>query len=117
MMDVRDRIGNRQDTLAYESSSSYRVVQIRDALWALNAPDTASRRLALSYDANGLASVSDGFGRSTTMWVHATSRLLDSIADPGGSKTKYGYDSGTRLLTATDRGGDTTTIRNSGNAR
>lgn len=109
MMDVRDRLGIRVDTLAYESPSSYRLIEIRDALWAGLTSDT-TRRLALSYNANGLDSVRDGFGRTATMWVHATSHLLDSIADPGGGKTKFGYDGSTRLINTTDRGGNTTSL-------
>ncbi len=94
---ITDRWGSAT-AITYDGSN--RISQIKDPL--LNA-------ITLAYNANGLQSVTDPFGRVTNITVDA-SRLLTAFADPGGGKTQFGYDGSNRLQTITDRRGSATTF-------
>jgi RHS repeat-associated protein len=105
MTGIADRFGN---TTSFFYDGSGRLSQIRDPLTRsfvcgdLICTDSLHRRINLAYGTNGLSSIADWSGRTTTVTVNS-SKQLTSVADPGGGSTSYGYDDSLRLKSITDR--------------
>jgi len=97
MIEIHDRFNNIS-TINYDASN--RIWKIRDPL---------NRPIVLTYAANGLSTVQDSAGRTTTLTVDASMRLT-AIQDPDGVSTTFGYDSNYRLTSVTNRGGATTSF-------
>ncbi len=94
---VQDRFGN---TTGISYDASLRPSSVSDPL---------SRAITLGYGANGLSSVQDAAGRTTTVTVQAD-HSLTRITDPDNFWTGFGYDASARLSTITDRRGNTSTL-------
>lgn len=88
------------DTTTFFYDSLHRLTAIVDPTSTVSLP----RQITLTYDANGLSSIQDPFGRSTSISVGASQRLT-AITDPGGGSTTFTYDDSLRLWKVTNRVG------------
>jgi len=101
-----DRLG-RQTQFHYDTQS--RLDRITEPMRVSGS--SAAPYLSLSYDANGLSSITETGGtngRTTHVTVDGNGHLT-RITDADGGYDAYGYDGAGRLHTITDRRGNTTT--------
>jgi RHS repeat-associated protein len=107
MTSAQDAFGNTT-TFQYDGSSR---------LWKVLDPENPSRVITLTYNASGLSSVLDPFGRTANLTVNASRQL--TTFNPAVT-TSFTYDAGNRIATLTDYHGYTTTFTygaNSGQLR
>jgi len=93
-------INRWSDTVAYAWSGAH--------LTSITDPQHLSITVS-RYDSTGNHAlwIQDPGGRLTQVWVSYTDGLLQSITDPDGHSTSFGYDGANRLRTVTNRNSQT----------